>query len=138
MAESSGVRRYAAHCLFLPGAGFVKNHVVEVSASGVVRGVTPLEGEAESVEWRPGVIALLSAEERERGDGIFRRPSSAADGRSVPVSPSTANGYAEASAFLSAFSSRVREGQELSPCLFYPFDFISMRPVDGTRRILLR
>ena len=30
------------------------------------------------------------------------------------------------------------KGEVLFPVLFYPFDFISMQPVDGTRHRLLR
>ena len=31
-----------------------------------------------------------------------------------------------------------KRGEALLPYLFYPFDFISMQPVDGTRHRLLR
>ena len=32
----------------------------------------------------------------------------------------------------------IEKGEVLFPVLFYPFDFISMQPVDGTRHRLLR
>ena len=54
------MKRFAAHYLFLPEVGFLKQQVVEVSPEGVVLNFFPLTEEIESVEWLPGVIVLLS------------------------------------------------------------------------------
>lgn len=51
-------KRYASHYVFLPEAGYLRQHVVEVEDGYVVR-VFPLEGETEDVEWLPGVISLF-------------------------------------------------------------------------------
>lgn len=52
------MKRYAAHYVFLPEAGYLRQHVVEVEDGYAVR-VFPLEGEPEDVEWLPGVISLF-------------------------------------------------------------------------------
>lgn len=85
------MKRYAAHYVYLPDKGYLKQHVVEVE-QGVVVKVFPLEGEMENVEWFPGVI-ILSAE---------------------------------------------GEAGQYTASLYYPFDFIAMRPAAGTQRRLLR
>lgn len=85
------MKRFASHYLFVPGRGFLKQHVVEVEG-GVVRRFFPLTEEIESVEWRPGMIELF----KEEGESSY------------------------------------------SACLLYPFDFVTMQPVDGTQRRPLR
>ena len=97
------MKRFASHYLFMPDVGFIKQQVVEITDEGVVRDTFPLTEEIESVEWMPGVIVLLPADQ------------------------------------LECFEESLKEkGEVLFPVLFYPFDFISMQPVDGTRHRLLR
>lgn len=54
------MKRYAAHYVYLPEQGYLKQHVVELE-HGVVVNVFPLVEEMENVEWCPGAI-ILSAE----------------------------------------------------------------------------
>ena len=53
------MKRFAAHYLLLPDVGFIRQQVVEIADEGYVRDVFPLTEEIESVEWMPGLIALL-------------------------------------------------------------------------------
>ena len=89
------MKRFASHYLLIPGVGFVKQQVVEISDEGVAQNIFPLNEEVESVEWLPGLIVLLSVHQME-------------------------------------------EIRNTGMVVFYPFDFISMLPVDGTRHRLLR
>ncbi|WP_308768518.1 hypothetical protein [uncultured Bacteroides sp.] len=57
------MKRFASHYLFLPEAGYLKQQVVEVTDEGTIQRVFPLKEEMESVEWLPGVIALLTESE---------------------------------------------------------------------------
>lgn len=54
-------RRYAAHYLYHPGRGYLKQYVVEVEEGRVVR-FFPLVEELEDVEWLPGLITLESGD----------------------------------------------------------------------------
>lgn len=78
------MNRYASHYLYVPQAGFLKNHAVEVEAGRVVR-YFALHDEHEDTQWLPGIIEIASTETME------------------------------------AFH-------------LYPFDFTTMKPVDGTQR----
>ena len=60
------MKRFASHYLLIPAVGYMKQQVVEITDEGVVRGVFPLTEEIESVEWMPGVIALLSENQMEK------------------------------------------------------------------------
>ena len=117
------MKRFASHYLLIPAVGYMKQQVVEITDEGVVRGVFPLTEEIESVEWMPGVIVLLSESQMEeiKNTGMILK--------NIPVFqinlPSVSN-QAE------------KKGEALFPYLFYPFDFTSMQPVDGTRHRLLR
>ena len=48
------MKRFASHYLLIPGVGFVKQQVVEISDEGVAQNIFPLNEEVESVEWLPG------------------------------------------------------------------------------------
>ncbi len=61
----SDMKRFASHYLFMPDVGFIKQQVVEITDEGVVRDTFPLTEEIESVEWMPGVIVLLPADQLE-------------------------------------------------------------------------
>lgn len=128
------MKRFASHYLFLPAAGFVRQQVVEVSAEGSVRRVFPLTEEIESVEWLPGVIALLSGGQIEeiKNIGIFVS--------NIPMfqikHPNVSNQSSQC--FQKALSDYEKRGEALFPVLLYPFDFTSMQPVAGTRHRLLR
>lgn len=59
------MKRFASHYLLIPGVGFVKQQVVEISDEGVAQNIFPLNEEVESVEWLPGLIVLLSVHQME-------------------------------------------------------------------------
>ena len=118
----------------IPGVGFVKQQVVEISDEGVAQNIFPLNEEVESVEWLPGLIVLLSVYQMEeiRNTGMVVKNIPVFQ-QNLPVlivaSSCTLNDFLDTSR---------KSGEVLFPYLFYPFDFTSMRPVDGTRHRLLR
>ena len=124
------MKRFAAHYLFLPGIGFIKQHVVEVEG-GSAQVVFPLTEEIESVEWLPGVIALLSTNEIKNIGMIFTN---------IPMFESNLPYVSNQSSqcFFKVLEESLQKSKTLYPYLFYPFDFISMQPVAGTRHRLLR
>ena len=126
------MKRFASHYLLIPDVGFIKQQVVEVNAEGIVQGIFPLTEEIESVEWMPGVIALLSADQYATlGTDYtdFTVLSYFKPGNPHDSCLNSLNEY---------LNVRKRKGEALFPCLFYPFNFTSMQPVDGTRHRLLR
>lgn len=52
------MKRFAAHYLYAPDQGYLKQYVVELDREGWVSRYFPLRGEVESVVWLPGVIIL--------------------------------------------------------------------------------
>lgn len=108
------MKRFASHYLLIPEIGFIKQQVVEINDEGVVQNIFPLTEEIESVEWMPGVIVLF------------------------PVSRMEEIAANQPSHCLGKVDEFQRQEEALLPYLFYPFDFISMQPVDGTRHRLLR
>ena len=128
------MKRFASHYLLIPAVGYMKQQVVEITDEGVVRGVFSLTEEIESVEWMPGVIVLLSESQVEeiKNTGMILK--------NIPVFqsnlPIVSNQSSQYSSEL--LNASKRRGEALLPYLFYPFDFISMQPVDGTRHRLLR
>ena len=128
------MKRFASHYLFMPDVGFIKQQVVEITDEGVVRDTFPLTEEIESVEWMPGVIVLLPADQLEeiKNTGMILK--------NIPVfqiNPSN-NLNQSSRCFEESLKELKEKGEVLFPVLFYPFDFISMQPVDGTRHRLLR
>mgnify|MGYP007101007488 CR=1 FL=1 len=128
------MKRFASHYLLIPDVGFMKQQVVEINDEGIAQGIFPLTEEIESVEWMPGVIVLLSARQMEeiKNTGMILK--------NIPVFqsnlPIVSNQSSQYSSEL--LNASKRRGEALLPYLFYPFDFISMHPVDGTRHRLLR
>ncbi|WP_195408389.1 hypothetical protein [Bacteroides congonensis] len=128
------MKRFASHYLLIPDVGFMKQQVVEINDEGIAQGIFPLTEEIESVEWMPGVIVLLSARQMEeiKNTGMILK--------NIPVFqsnlPIVSNQSSQYSSEL--LNASKRRGEALLPYLFYPFDFISMQPVDGTRHRLLR
>lgn len=109
------MKRYASHFLFLPGYGYLKQYAIEVN-EGCVVGIFPLSEEIENTEWMPGVIAMLHPEQ---------------------LAVSTL--FEDALTLLSSVPSDIEERlSDLTPYLFFPFDFTTMQPVGGTRRRLLQ
>lgn len=128
------MKRFASHYLLIPAVGFAGRQVVETIGEGVVRNVFPLTEEIESVEWMPGVIALLSEkqiEEIKNMEMILKN---------IPMFQRNLPYVSNQSSlcFNEYLQDAEKRGEALFPCLFYPFDFTSMRPVDGTRHRLLR
>ena len=128
------MKRFASHYLLIPAAGYMKQQVVEITDEGVVRGVFPLTEEIESVEWMPGVIVLLSESQVEeiKNTGMILK--------NIPVFQINPSNILNQSSrcFEESLKELKEKGEVLFPVLFYPFDFISMQPVDGTRHRLLR
>ena len=128
------MKRFASHYLFMPDVGFIKQQVVEITDEGVVRDTFPLTEEIESVEWMPGVIVLLTADQLEdiNNTGMILK--------NIPVFqinlPSVSNQSSQC--FNEYLQEAEKKGEALFPYLFYPFDFTSMQPVAGTRHRLLR
>ena len=128
------MKRFASHYLFMPDVGFIKQQVVEITDEGVVRDTFPLTEEIESVEWMPGVIVLLPADQLEeiKNTGMILK--------NIPVFqinlPSVSNQSSQC--FNEYLQEAEKKGGALFPYLFYAFDFTSMQPVDGTRHRLLR
>ena len=125
---------FASHYLLIPAVGYMKQQVVEITDEGVVRGVFPLTEEIESVEWMPGVIVLLSESQVEeiKNTGMILK--------NIPVFQINPSNILNQSSrcFEESLKELKEKGEVLFPVLFYPFDFISMQPVDGTRHRLLR
>ena len=119
------MKRFASHYLLIPAVGYMKQQVVEITDEGVVRGVFP---------WMPGVIVLLSESQVEKikNTGMILK--------NIPVFqinlPSVSNQSSQC--FNEYLQEAEKKGEALFPYLFYPFDFTSMQPVDGTRHRLLR
>ena len=128
------MKRFASHYLFMPDVGFIKQQVVEITDEGVVRDTFPLTEEIESVEWMPGVIVLLPADQLEeiKKTGMILK--------NIPVFQINPSNILNQSSrcFEESLKELKEKGEVLFPVLFYPFDFISMQPVDGTRHRLLR
>lgn len=128
------MKRFASHYLLIPAVGYMKQQVVEITDEGVVRGVFPLTEEIESVEWMPGVIVLLSESQMEeiKNTGMILK--------NIPVFQINPSNILNQSSrcFEESLKELKEKGEVLFPVLFYPFDFISMQPVDGTRHRLLR
>ena len=128
------MKRFASHYLLIPAVGYMKQQVVEITDEGVVRCVFPLTEEIESVEWMPGVIVLLSESQMEeiKNTGMILK--------NIPVFQINPSNILNQSSrcFEESLKELKEKGEVLFPVLFYPFDFISMQPVDGTRHRLLR
>lgn len=128
------MKRFASHYLLIPAVGYMKQQVVKITDEGVVRGVFPLTEEIESVEWMPGVIVLLSESQMEeiKNTGMILK--------NIPVFQINPSNILNQSSrcFEESLKELKEKGEVLFPVLFYPFDFISMQPVDGTRHRLLR
>ena len=69
------MKRFAAHYLLLPDVGFIRQQVVEIADEGYVRDVFPLTEEIESVEWMPGLIALLPENKIKNTCLLYTSPS---------------------------------------------------------------
>ena len=128
------MKRFASHYLLIPDVGFMKQQVVEINDEGLAQGIFPLTEEIESVEWMPGVIVLLPADQLEeiKNTGMILK--------NIPVFQINPSNILNQSSrcFEESLKELKEKGEVLFPVLFYPFDFISMQPVDGTRHRLLR
>ena len=128
------MKRFASHYLLIPAVGYMKQQVVEITDEGVACSVFPLAEEIESVEWMPGVIVLLSESQVEeiKNTGMILKNIPVFQFNFPIVSDQTSQCFKE------ALAASEKRGEVLFPYLFYPFDFTSMQPVDGTRHRLLR
>lgn len=105
---------FAAHYLFLPGHGFLKQQAIEVEGNRIRR-VFPLTEEVENTLWQAGVIALLPA-----GSPVS----------TLSFSPSDV---------LDKLPEDVAETlEQLTPVWFTPFDLRVRKPVAETRHTQLR
>ena len=129
------MKRFASHYLFLPDTGFMKQQVVEISDDGTVQRVFPLTEEVESVEWMPGVIALIPICHSERSEeSILLYCKEEILRFALNVRADDANAALAFAGSLHCLSQQFK----LIPILLYPFDFTSMQPVAETRHRLLR
>lgn len=144
------MKRFASHYLLLPDIGFVKQQVIEVDGEGIVVDIFPLTEEIESVEWMPGVIVLITADQlaQIKNTGmivknilVFQFNLPIVSFQSSLYSPSQffKSSSFEPSDCLKAFIENIAAKRvSLYPILLYPFDFTSMQPVGGTQHKLLR
>ena len=123
----------------MPDVGFIKQQVVEITDEGVVRDTFPLTEEIESVEWMPGVIVLLPADQLSESQ-MEEIKNTGMILKNIPVFQINPSNILNQSSrcFEESLKELKEKGEVLFPVLFYPFDFISMQPVDGTRHRLLR
>lgn len=133
------MKRFASHYLLLPDVGYVKQQVVEITDEGAVQGLFALTEEVESVEWMPGVIVLLStAQIKEFGNNEGKPKVDSIEipslfQKKLPIVSDCSSSYLN-----SFLVESQKKGEALFPCLLYPFDFISMKPVGETLHKLLR
>ena len=125
------MKRFAAHYLLLPDVGFIRQQVVEIADEGYARDIFPLTEEIESVEWMPGLIALLPDNEIKNTE-MFEKNIPVFQFNFPIVSDQTSQCFKE------ALAAAEKRGEVLFPYLFYPYDLTSMQPVAGTRHRLLR
>ena len=119
------MKRFAAHYLLLPDVGFIRQQVVEIADEGYARDIFPLTEEIESVEWMPGLIALLPDNEIKNTE-MFEKNIPVFQFNFPIVSDQTSQCFKE------ALAASEKRGEVLFPYLFYPFDFTSMQPELGT------
>lgn len=105
------MKRFAAHYIFIPGSGFLKQYAIEMQGEYVYR-IFPCSREMESIEWFPGVILLTSQEKPEINNALFK----SADIEEQSIIDQETIGCMRCRAFL-----------------LFPFDFVTMQPVDGTQ-----
>ncbi len=125
------MKRFAAHYLLLPDVGFIRQQVVEIADEGYARDIFPLTEEIESVEWMPGLIALLPDNEIKNTE-MFEKNIPVFQFNFPIVSDQTSQCFKE------ALAASEKRGEVLFPDFLYPFDFPSLQPVAGTRHRLLR
>ena len=104
---------------------------LQTMAAVYARDIFPLTEEIESVEWMPGLIALLPDNEIKNTE-MFEKNIPVFQFNFPIVSDQTSQCFKE------ALAASEKRGEVLFPYLFYPFDFTSMQPVAGTRHRLLR
>lgn len=115
------IRRYAAHFLYIADVGFIRRQVVEI-ANGNVQRLLPLTGELENTVWIADGIIALWPPAVVGGDG-WR--SEFVGEISHSIKPSLPVGWQHGPlSSLQAYS-------------LTPFDLIALKPVAGTRHILL-
>lgn len=135
------MKRFAAHYLFLPDAGFMKQHVVEITAEGTVRSIFPLKEEVESVEWFPGVIVLLAETDLEidiNNGTVLKNIPMFISNISILLKKHPHVLEQTSQCFSEVLDGYKKRKIALFPFLFYPFDFTSMQLVAGTQHRLLR
>lgn len=122
------MKRFASHYLYLAGCGFFRQYLVEVNDKGCVSYLSPLEAEAESVIWLPGVIALvprhLLREERGEGADVNKRYGI--------IHSFFESGIIEKKQELpEAYKNNIAQ-LGFSAVRLYPFDFTAMQPTSET------
>lgn len=132
------MKRFAAHYIYFAPLGFLKRSVVELSDEGSVLRIFPLTDEIESVEWRPGIILLLTSEEAEQLDknkGVslanlltLLPKKGDAPKSSLDVYKDNPEGF-----FIPSERGVDNSDAPFYPYLLFPFDFTCMQPVAETR-----
>ena len=99
----------AAHYLFVPGSGFLKQYAIEIEG-GYICHIFPFSEEIESVEWFPGVI-LLTPQEESDINTLFNFTNIEKQSIYIP---------------------KVTINMKWRAYLLYPFNFVTMQPVAET------
>lgn len=121
------IKHYVSHFIFFHNYGFLKQHVIKVN-DGYVTAISPLTEEMESVEWKSGVIALLT---EEQGSILSEQNSNIETHYDF---------FQESNCILKEIPDLYQRNLysiKLKPYLFFPFDFTVMRPACGTQHKLL-
>ena len=103
------MKRFAAHYLFVPGSGFLKQYAIEIEG-GYICHIFPFSEEIESVEWFPGVI-LLTPQEESDINTLFNFTNIEKQSIYIP---------------------KVTIDMKWRAYLLYPFNFVTMQPVAET------
>ena len=103
------MKRFAAHYLFVPGSGFLKQYAIEIEG-GYICHIFPCSEEIESVEWFPGVI-LLTPQEESDINTLFNFTNIEKQSIYIP---------------------KVTIDMKWRAYLLYPFNFVTMQPVAET------
>ena len=103
------MKRFAAHYLFVPGSGFLKQYAIEIEG-GYICHIFPFSEEIESVECFPGVILMNTQYESDINTFFIF------------------NNIVKESIYIP----KVTIDMKWRAYLLYPFNFVTMQPVAET------
>lgn len=115
------MKRFASHYVYIPSYGFLKQYVIEINSNGCVAALYPLEEEAESIIWIPGVILLITQVQLSEVEKT----------RTLPVGKTIAFDEKQVKIELPVGYNPATD-LKLTAIRLYPFDFIRMQPTENT------